>query len=129
MNTFLALNNGFAMMQTAAKNLLDTLAAEQISLEAYKLKDKANSLVIEARQNRINLQYDNLDIILDLIDNLPLIIEQRIIEVKAKAESEQNAKKCPVCFPPSVFYPYNSESEKEAIRARSILEAKLKYNY
>lgn len=116
-------------MQTAAKTILESIAAEQINLESYKQKPKPNSLVIEAWQNRINIQYDNLDVILDLIDELPGIIEQRIIEVKAKAESEQSAKKCPICFPPSVYYPYNSESEKEAIRARSILEAKIKYNY
>jgi ribosomal protein S18 len=129
MNNFLAIQNAWSMMKEAAKNILESIAAEQIQLETYKQSEKANSLVIESRQNRINLQYDNIDLLQQFIEELPGIYDQYITEIKAKAEAKEAEKKCPVCFPPNPFYPFYSASEKEAARARSILEAKIKYNF
>lgn len=120
MNTFLALNNTIAMLKEAINNELENIAQDQLSLENYKQRPNPNSLAIDARQSMLNKRYDNLDVLQQLINNLPDLINTREADIKAKAMQQASRIQCPVCFPPTEFYPYNSASEKEAVRARTI---------
>lgn len=128
MNTFLALNNSITMAKQALEKILSNIARDQLNLEEYKQRENANTLLIDARQASINLYYDNTEIISELLEILPGLIDQRIAEARHKLEQahslaiEAVRNNCPVCNPPSKYYPYYSDEEKERARALSISE-------
>ena len=54
---------------------LETLAADQQSLNAYAQKRTANKLVVNAQQQRLNTRYDNLNNIHQLLKRIPEFTE------------------------------------------------------
>jgi hypothetical protein len=101
----------------------EILAADQQTLDKYKLKFPDKVLYINERQTILNQRAESLELLEDYIGFVPgLLTEEQNRQYHKGRQSTQQSNQRPEGY----FY---TEREKEALRAQSIYEAQQKYNF
>lgn len=99
--------------------LMQNIANDQKTLEQYKAKNPAKTIIINERQSALNDRADSVETIQEAINYFPDLLEQE--RARCKQLGREEKKQSSIC--------YKTDAEKEAARSYSIAEAQLKYNF
>lgn len=121
----LKINKAIELLNKEIELQNNLIATDQKKLNEYSKKYPEKILFINDRQKLLNDRAQSIEDIATIISFIPLLVNElksNTFYKGLKAGETENKK----TIPDNYFF---NDTEKEALRARSIYEAQIKYNY